>query len=393
MKIGIAGPISIQSLQAHLSDLTEEHLPLGLGGTAVNNLIHGLLQQGHDVSAYSLDGRIRQPLCLQGPHLKVFLGEYRNPGRRRMLDFFHQEATQIKDFILADQPDIVNAHWTYEYAIGAIRATDRHLLTFRDDAWEILKFQRDPYRLIRYVMDWWVRRKGKHFNVNSPYLQEIVSLPKERLPIVPNPVNEAYISPQGKPYPQGRAIRIVALINGWIARKNPEASVVAFQQLQQQESVALEYHIYGRDCGPEQAGSQWVRSQKLDRNVFFHGVIEHAMLMEVLPAYDILLHPALEESFGNTLIEAMGCGLPIVAGQDAGAVPWVLNGGKNGVLVDVTSPSAMAAGLSKLIHDKGLYEQLSQDGLAWVNQMFSAKNVAQQYVKLYQEIINKSATF
>jgi L-malate glycosyltransferase len=388
MKIGIAGPVSIKSLKQNLAGLSDEQLLLGMGGTAVNNLINALINQGYAVSVYTLDERVTQPIVMKGPRLTVFMGQYRPRGRSRMTDFFYHESSQIKQFILADKPDVVNAHWTYEFAIGTIRATDRHLLTFRDSSWEILKFHRDPYRFIRYLMDWWVRRNGKHFSVNSPYLQEILDLPNDKLPIVPNPVNETYLKTKGKTLPVGKNIKIVSLFNGWIDRKNPINAVKAFHQLIEQGHTQLEYHIYGRDCEPEQEPSKWVTANGMDTNVFFHGEIEHAALMKELPEYDILLHPALEESFGNTLVEAMGCGIPVVAGKDAGAVPWVLNYGKNGILVDVKSPEAIADGLLKLLKDKTIYEQLSNDGLIWVNEQFSPKTIAEQYVKLYKSIID-----
>lgn len=387
MKIAIAGPISVKSLYQHLT-ISNQYLELGSGGTAVNNIIHGMLKLGHQVSVYTLDSRIDDRLILRGPKLTIYFGKYRSSARSRALDLFSFEANQIRQFIQEDKPDIINAQWSYEYAMGAIKSGFPHLITFRDDAWEILKFFKDPYRAIRLLLDLRVKFKGKNFNVNSLYLQKQLNWFKKNLPIIPNPIDEAILVDQSRTLPEGK-IKIVSLLNGWSKRKNPEAALKAFHLLYQKYKERVEYHLYGEGFSTNDPGYQWAKANNLTTNVHFHGEVDNKELMDSIENYDILFHSALEESFGNSLIEGLAKGLPVVGGKDSGAVPWVLNYGKNGVLVDVKSPQSTFEGLDRLIQDKSLYESLSAGGLTYIKENFTSQIIAQKYVGLYQKLLKQ----
>ena len=53
-------------------------------------------------------------------------------------------------------PDIVHAHWTYEFALGAIESRVPTVVTAHDAPLSILRLNPTPYRLARTVMAWQV---------------------------------------------------------------------------------------------------------------------------------------------------------------------------------------------------------------------------------------------
>ena len=390
MKIGIASPVSVRSLRKYLTS-PSHYLDLGLGGTSVNNLIRGLLENGQSISVYTLDPRVKDTITLNGKDLTIYIGHYRQKGWARALDGFHFESTQIRDFILSDKPDIVNAHWSYEYAMGALRTKVPHLITLRDYAWEILRFFgffKQPYWVARYLLDFAVKRKGRHFNVNSVYMQEKLSSFRPGLPIIANPISEEFIQDTGRPHP-GHKFRIVSILNGWSERKNGSTALKAFQLARGKYSNNVAYDIYGPGYGENQVAAQWSAQHNCDNGVSFLGEVSHDELMSSMHNYDILLHPAREESFGNTLIEGLAFGIPVIGGKKSGAVPWVLNYGENGILVDVESEQEIFEGLDKLILGKEIYEKLSRSGLQYVKNRFSSKKIALQYIKLYKKVLMK----
>lgn len=63
---------------------------------------------------------------------------------------------------------------------------------------------------------------------------------------------------------------------------------------------------------------------------------------------DIFVAPTLEESFGMTVLESMARGLPIVAGRSSGAVPWLLDFGTAGELVDVRRSDEIASAIVRM---------------------------------------------
>ncbi len=67
-----------------------------------------------------------------------------------------------------------------------------------------------------------------------------------------------------------------------------------------------------------------------------------------MKAGDIYLMPAWNEGLGTPMLEAMGCGLPVVANKDEPAFQEWICDGKNGFLCDIDDPKAWAKAIEKL---------------------------------------------
>ena len=124
-------------------------------------------------------------------------------------------------------------------------------------------------------------------------------------------------------------------------------------------------------------------ARSLPPGIILRGHVPHDKLTEVLCAATIMVHPSLEESFGNTLIEAMACGLPIIGGEKSGAVPYVLDHGRAGVLCDVADRESLTSSIIALLKDPEKCRALSRAGLARVKSVFSIEVVCDQTIALY----------
>ncbi|MDA3892745.1 MAG: glycosyltransferase family 4 protein [Salinivirgaceae bacterium] len=384
MRIGIAGPIEINSLKQHFTSLTSFELSLGLGGTAVNTIIDGLIKLGHTVTVFTLDAKIKNKYVLEGYNIKVVFGHFRI-SPIKTFDFCRKEYQQIKRFILEEkhQLDIVNAHWSYEFAIGTILAKVPHLITFRDDSVTILKLMKHPYRLVRLLMDFWVRYKGKAFSYNSKYLESKINIEGT---VIPNPIAHNVVSKPKILYDNKKTIDIFFVVNGWGYLKNPITAILAFNKIKI-KYTNVNLHLFGK--GFEYKGLNYNSIEnKVDlEGIIWHGFLTHEDIIAQYATCDILLHTSREESFGNNLIEAMSFGIPVIGGKNAGAVPWVLNYGKAGVLVDVEDYNDVALGIEKLVCNKKYYLQMSKGGLENVNDRFTQEVVVDAYIKAYMKQI------
>jgi glycosyltransferase involved in cell wall biosynthesis len=86
---------------------------------------------------------------------------------------------------------------------------------------------------------------------------------------------------------------------------------------------------------------------------------------ELASAYasaDIFTFPSTTETFGNSLLEAMGSGLPSLVAAGGGVLEFARHGG-NSWLVAPDSAPAIADGLSRLMADASLRRCLAQGGL------------------------------
>jgi glycosyltransferase involved in cell wall biosynthesis len=85
--------------------------------------------------------------------------------------------------------------------------------------------------------------------------------------------------------------------------------------------------------------------------VHLAGRIEHARLPEVLSQADVYVQPSIgEESFGISVVEAMACGLPVLA-SNFSALPEVVGDGESGVLLAPGDVGIWASALASLLAD------------------------------------------
>jgi glycosyltransferase involved in cell wall biosynthesis len=402
MKIGIAGPVSTESVTKCL-DGDVSSLPQGYGGAPfLGTIIATLLERGHEVSAYTLDRELppslKHPIIAVGRKFKIYYSPWRQHSFRPngwrlgyMLDFFAAERRALMHAIALDQPDVVHAHWAYEFAFAAIASNRPYLVTSHDAPIQVLRYIPNAYRLGRYFMARIVFRKALAMTAVSPYLQsEIAKYAKVPVVVIPNPLPLSLLQGNITNIPDGLALskpRIAMILSGWQTRKNPVPALRAFVLLRQKFPDAT-LHLFGDDFGKDEIAQRWVASHNLGRGFVFRGLLPHDDLLRELGTMHLLLHPALEETFGATLAEAMALGIPVVAGSESGAVPWVLDNGAAGVLTDVSSPECIFKAIIRIMQDPEVYIKYAKAGKNRALEAFSPGTVVDQYEAQYRQAID-----
>ena len=381
MHIGITGPANPNVLTRHLHPGVEVGLP-GNGGTPVNILTSALLDLGHRVTLTTLDPALPrgETRTLEGPNLTIEIGAYR--ARHRARDVFAVERDFITKTLARHHPEAISAHWSYEFALGALDTNIPTLVTVRDVPRQIFWHQPTPYRLAR----WWMHRKtlarADRLAFNSPYTQKMLGSPRGKEAIVlPNSLPDQQWILRDRELPNPRNARLVSVNNGFDGRKNSHRLIEAFSQIRQRYPEA-QLTLIGSGFEPGGAASDWARSKGLVGGIKFIGPLSYPETLQRIGEADILVHPSLEESFGYTLIEAASVGTPVIAGRDSGAVPWVLGNGRFGVLVDVKSSTAIAEATLTLISDPKLWNELRINSFEGCRERFSSSAVAMQYIEI-----------
>ena len=91
-------------------------------------------------------------------------------------------------------------------------------------------------------------------------------------------------------------------------------------------------------------------------------------LARALASADVLLNPSTTEAFGNVTLEAMACGLPVVAAQASGTSN-IVRDGWTGRLVDGSAPEEFADALAAYAEDPELRRRDGEAGLALAKRM------------------------
>ena len=97
--------------------------------------------------------------------------------------------------------------------------------------------------------------------------------------------------------------------------------------------------------------------------------------------------PAWREQFGRMLIEAMACGVPVVA-SDSGEMPFVVEDA--GLVLPESDVAAWTAALDRMSADESLRRDLRARGLARVNERFTWRVVARAHLAFFDDLLQVS---
>src|SRR6478672_7090449 len=130
MHIGIVSPCS----SGPLIDLLYEsdRVDLGSGVYFMATLVRALIDRGHHVSVITLSSELADRRILNGPHLNYYV--YPQRTQRRMRDLYKIERQGLLEGIRLAKPDVLHAHWTYEFALACLETGLPMLVTAHDNA-------------------------------------------------------------------------------------------------------------------------------------------------------------------------------------------------------------------------------------------------------------------
>lgn len=140
--------------------------------------------------------------------------------------------------------------------------------------------------------------------------------------------------------------------------------------------------------GPESvAARQQVQAYGLEGRVFFLG--QQDRVAELLATGDLFLLPSDRESFGLAALEAMACGVPVVA-SFTGGIPEVVTDGECGFLLPVGDVEGMAAGALTILQDGETSRRMSRTARRRAVEEFNAGGRVAEYEAFYREVLAAS---
>ena len=101
---------------------------------------------------------------------------------------------------------------------------------------------------------------------------------------------------------------------------------------------------------------------------------------------DLLVHPALTEGLGVSLLQASAAGVAIIAGR-AGGMPEAVRDGVNGLLVAPGDPIELRAAISRLAADAALRRELGAAGSHLIDAEFSTEAMVAGNLAVYRELL------
>ncbi|MCE9581297.1 MAG: glycosyltransferase family 4 protein [Planctomycetes bacterium] len=124
------------------------------------------------------------------------------------------------------------------------------------------------------------------------------------------------------------------------------------------------------------------------KNVTFHPDLDN--YYSVLAGVDIFMMPFQQVGLGNTVLEEMACGKPVVA-SSVGGVYYVIREDETGLLRPKNDPPAFAEAVLKLLHDRDKARRIGHAARLHVEKDFTAERMAAETVEVYQKVLEAAA--
>ncbi len=197
-------------------------------------------------------------------------------------------------------------------------------------------------------------------------LRRVVSISRDRLRVVPNPVAERFTPPPDRP----QVRRPTALLLGAWPNKNLDRSIEALRGL-------------GADVVLVGSPSARQRAALADLGAVIRGDLSEDEMVSVYHSADLLVFPSTSEGFGLPIIEAQACGVPVITSDRS---PMREIAGGAAALVDPGDVGSITAAINHLLSDHEYRETLIRDGLDNAKR-FRADEIAAQFASIYDEIL------
>ena len=182
-------------------------------------------------------------------------------------------------------------------------------------------------------------------------------------------------------YAQGESERLVIHMSNFRPVKRTEAVVEVFSRI----AAALPARLLLVGDGPD-LSKAIDRAEELGIAGRVEALGEQDQVVPLLSISDLFLLPSQQESFGLAALEAMACGVPVVA-SSVGGLGEVIDHGRTGFLHDLDDLDAMAASGIRVLTDPDLHAAVAASGRRTVTERFCADLIVPRYEKFYSELL------
>jgi L-malate glycosyltransferase len=295
-------------------------------------------------------------------------------------------ASQLSSIIKRCNIDVIHSHYALPHAVSALLARDisgktvKCVTTLHGTDITVVGAHPSMTDITCYA----INRSDVVTTVSNALAAETekkLCYGSRKIETVYNFINPKFFNPGLRDEGFRRKDRLSVIhISNLRAVKRPLDVIEIFNGIYKEMGDAVELQIVGE--GPLQYEMiSRVEQLGIERNVRFMGVRRD--IGRVLASADLLLLPSSQESFGLAALEAMACGVPVIASR-VGGLPEVIDDGRSGYLFELGNTEEAAAKGVKLLRDKQLYDSFCVEALRDAEEKFSMPKIVDQYEALYK---------
>lgn len=317
---------------------------------------------------------------LPGNHWPMVADVLMGPGR-----------TGIKKYIDALKPDLV--HFQESYGLGFSKLRGPTLFTIHGFDSLNLPTQQNRFWPIRCLLWRGVEKIGlrrQRFIISiSPYVRkEIEKKTHAEIFDIDNAISEAFFRITRKEVPG------TILFAGWInPRKNVLGLIKVFAKVLEygvKATLSLAGETQPKYRGYFQEVRRTILSLGLEGKVKLLGRLSQPDVARELSQASILVLPSRQENAPMVVAEALAAGVPVIASNICG-IPYMIQNGQTGYLVDPENTEEMAGQIAALIRDGDLRQKMSEAARQAASSRFHPNAVADKTIEVYRHVLKRNA--
>lgn len=225
------------------------------------------------------------------------------------------------------------------------------------------------------------------------YLERSIGVDPTRLTQIYNGVDDGRFSPNGQPtadlpWPR-RDVFVFGTVGRLQAVKDQLTLVRAFAELQMQHAaLAANARLLIVGDGPQLLPlQQLIQQSGLIDKVWLAGSRDD--IPDLMRCMDVFVLPSLSEGISNTILEAMACGLPVIATQ-VGGNPELISVGETGSLVPAADHLQLAQVMASYLQQPEMAARLGLQARADIEQRFGLNRMMEQYIGVYRRVLTQN---
>lgn len=342
------------------------------------DLANALAERGHDLRLAVIPD---SPLI---SHLRSV--DPRNIFRlplRNALDI--QSAWKLRKFVQEHQIEIIHAHVARDYPLAALalgRSSRAQLVLTRHVLFPLSSVHRLTQRRVTQVI---AVSQAVADNLN---VQNIFDA--EQIRIIRHGIDLSRFPPRAKSAAaRGNKILRIGML-GEISPVKGQEDFVRAAAIIAPQTDRVKFVIAGRDNSAD--GRHRRAIEALVHELALTDRIDLVDQVDDVPRFffelDVFVSGARSEAFGLAMVEAMACGVPVVATMTAGARE-IIQDDQTGRLVPIHDAAEMARVITELVTDAAQRELLAANARREVNEKFSLERMVKETEQLYRDIGGK----
>lgn len=387
--------------------VSEHASPLAVLGSAdaggqnvhVAELSAALTRRGHTVTVYTRRDDPNLPERVEMPQGYTVVHVPAGPAECLPKDELLTHMGVFADFLdaqwSADRPDVTHAHFWMSGVATQLAA--RHLDLPAVQTFHALGVVKRRHQGVndtsppeREQLEAAVTRSATW--VAATCTDEVFELvrmgrSRARMSVVPCGVNLDLFNPEGPTAPRGERRRIVS-VGRFVPRKGFDIVVRALTAIPDTELVVVGGPERSQLDSDAEACRLFALADELgvgDR-VSLYGSVAREDMPAILRSADIVACTPWYEPFGIVPLEAMACGVPVIAAAVGGMLDTVVHD-VTGLLIKPRSPAAAAAAINQLMRDEFLRQSLGAAGRDRARSRYSWDRIAADTLRIYDRLV------